>query len=301
MSQHASYQIKSHVIVGATPGPHLLITGGVHGDEFESMAAIRALMGMITPRQLRGKLTLVPVLNEPAYQRNHRTADDGLDLARTFPGKADGSITERIAHAATALIQSADLYIDLHTGGTGLAVYPLSGYCAVSDTKILETQRRMSRAFNLPIIWGTDPTLNGRSLSAARDAKVPGIYCEYLGSATCSKEGVDAYIEGCLGVMAEFDMIQHVRAPSRVQHFIEDTRSNAGYLQICHPSPIEGYFEPRVALGDKVRNDDVVGIVCDVLGQERHEIRAEKTGMVIVLHTYPHVQKNTGVLVVLEM
>ena len=295
------YSIKSHVITGATPGPHLLITGGTHGDEFEPMAAIRQLMSLITPRQLRGKLTLVPVLNEPAYHRSHRTADDGLDLARTFPGKADGSITQRIAHAATPLIASADLYMDLHTGGTGLSVMPLSGYAAVPDQRILNIQRRMAHAFNLPIVWGADPTLNGRTLSAARDAGVPGIYCEYLGSATCSPDGVDAYVQGCLNVMAEFDMIHHTRPPNRVKHFIEDTRPNAGHLQICHPAPIDGYFEPHFKLGDRVRKGEVVGTITDVLGTEKHNILAEHTGMVIVLHTYPRVAKNTGVLVVLEM
>jgi predicted deacylase len=178
---------------------------------------------------------------------------------------------------------------------------PLAGYAAVPDKKILDAQRRMAHAFNLPIVWGTDPTLNGRTLSAARDAGVPGIYCEYLGSASCSQAGVDAYIEGCLNVMAEFDMIQHVRQPSRVVHFIEDTRPNVGHLQICHPAPIDGYFAPNVKLGDKVRKGDIVGSVCDSMGDEKHNIVAEQTGMVIVLHTYPRVAKNTGVLVVLEM
>jgi len=295
------YVIKSRVIVGATPGPHLLITGGVHGDEFESMAAIRQLAGLITPRMLRGKLTLVPVLNEPAYYRSHRTAEDGLDLARTFPGNETGTITQRIAAAANKLIGTADLYIDLHTGGTGLVVAPLSGYCALPAGPILDKQRRMARAFNLPIVWGADPTLNGRSLSAARDQGVPAIYAEYLGAATCSKEGTDAYLQGCLNVLGEFDMISHVAPPSRVVHFIEDPRPNVGHLQICHPAPINGYFEPTVKLGDLVRKGDLVGTVCDVLGEERHEIRADNTGMVIVLHTYPRVNKGTGVLVVLEM
>src|SRR5690606_12448824 len=146
------------------------------------------------------------------------------DLARTFPGRADGSATERIAHAITPMIQSADLFIDLHTGGTGLSVFPLTGYTLHRDPTILDTQRRMARAFNLPVIWGTDPTLEGRSLSVARDAGVPAIYAEYLGAASCSASGVVAYFDGCLNVMAEFGMIAERPMSRRVEVMVEDDR-----------------------------------------------------------------------------
>ena len=95
-------ELKRKVITGSQDGPHFLITGGVHGDEFESMAAIRRLIAAVDPLQLRGRLICIPVVNEPAYWRGQRTAEDQLDLARTCPGNPDGSITERIAHAISA-------------------------------------------------------------------------------------------------------------------------------------------------------------------------------------------------------
>src|SRR5262245_21713336 len=116
--------------------PHLLVTGGVHGDEFEPMAAIRQLIGELSNRELRGRVTLVPVVNEPAFRLGQRTAEDGLDLARTCPGNADGSVTERVAHALTGLIRSADYYVDLHTGGTRLRVLPLVGYMLHPDRAV---------------------------------------------------------------------------------------------------------------------------------------------------------------------
>src|SRR4051812_42199387 len=122
-------QLVISSIVGQQPsGLHLLITGGVHGDEFEPMAAARRLMKEIDPAQLTGRVTLVPCVNEPAFRRGQRAADDGLDLARTCPGRANGTVTEHTAHQLALLIRSANLYIDLHTGGTRLNVLPLSGY-----------------------------------------------------------------------------------------------------------------------------------------------------------------------------
>src|SRR5688572_6264853 len=191
-------KLTSYVITGDTPGPHLLITGGVHGDEFEPMAAIRQLLTEIRPAELRGRVTLVPVVNEPAFALGQRVADDGLDLARTCPGRADGSVTEQIAFALSTLIRAADLYIDLHTGGTRLMVWPLVGYVLHRDERVLNAQRRMARAFGLPLIWGTDPTLPGRSLSVARDANAPAIYTEYLGGGRLDPQGTQAYVTGCL-------------------------------------------------------------------------------------------------------
>ena len=130
--------LKKSEFASVEDGPNLLITGGIHGDEFEPMAAIRRLIesfdeGEAPSILLKGKVTLVPVVNEGAFLRGHRTAEDGLDLARTCPGRPDGSITERTAHVLSELIRQADYYIDLHTGGTELSVYPLAGYILVKD------------------------------------------------------------------------------------------------------------------------------------------------------------------------
>src|SRR5688500_13219448 len=114
---HDRIELTHKVVSGGQPGPRLLITGGVHGDEYEPMAAVRRLIGELDPSALRGTVTLVPVVNEPAFARCARMADDGLDLARTCPGRDDGSITERIAAALARLIRGADYYIDMHTAG----------------------------------------------------------------------------------------------------------------------------------------------------------------------------------------
>src|SRR3989440_9020958 len=106
------------------------------------MAALRLLSRRLRPEGLRGRVTLVPVVNEPAFQLGQRTAADRLDLGRTCPGRADGSVTEQIAHALSALIRSADYYIDLHTGGTRLCVLPLVGYTLHRDPAVLSAQRR---------------------------------------------------------------------------------------------------------------------------------------------------------------
>lgn len=293
-------KLQTREIIGQQIGSHLLITAGVHGDEFEPMAAVRRLMTEIDSQVLRGKVTLVPCVNESAFRLGRRTGEDGKDLARTCPGREDGSLTEQVAFALSQLIRSADYYIDLHTGGTGLMVLPLSGYTLHPDPRVLAEQRRMAQAFGLDVVWGTDPTLHGRSLSVARDAHVPAIYCEYLGGGRCESAGVEAYVRGCRNVMIELGMLDGSLDISKPPQIVEDHRPGAGHMQINHPSPCDGYFEPAVTLGQSVHEGDLLGTVCDVLGQRVERIESRYTGRVIVLQTFPTVSAGESVAVVME-
>jgi len=291
---------------GSSDGPHLLITGGVHGDEFEPIAAIRRLIQRFQLQDesvcdLQGRVTLIPVVNESAFLRGHRCGEDGKDLARTCPGHADGSLTEQTAHALSQLIRSADYYIDLHTGGTELSVFPLAGYVMHANPAVLEVQRRMARAFNLPVIWGTAANLDGRTLSVARNADVPAIYCEYLGSATSSREGVEAYVEGCLNVMSEIGMLDRPKLANQVQYFVENPAPGSGHMQVCNPSPCSGYFETALKPGDRVYAGDLLGTVFPLDDAEPQPIRSTQTGIVLVLRTFPRVLAGESVGVILEL
>ena len=286
--------------------PHLLITGGVHGDEFEPIVAITRLIQSFrtddsSVQGFRGTVTLVPIVNESAYLRGHRCGDDGKDLARTCPGQEDGTVTEQTAWALSELIRSADYYVDLHTGGTELSVYPLAGYVMHANEQVLRDQRRMAKAFNLPAIWGTSPYLEGRSLSVARDCNVPAIYCEYLGSATCSSAGIDAYVDGCLNVMAELGMLDRATPPDRVTYVVEDTNPGSGHMQVCNPAPCTGYFQTSLRPGDRIRSGDVMGVVNPLDQTEPMPILAQQSGIVLVLRTFPRVQQGDSVGVILEV
>ena len=289
-----------HTYDSGKPGPHLLITDGVHGDEFESISAIHRIQTWIQDEIVHGVVTLVPVVNEAAFLRGHRTADDGLDLARTCPGNIDGSVTEQTAHELSELICSADYYIDLHTGGTRISVAPLAGYVLHPNMEVLEPTRQMARAFNLPIIWGTDWRLEGRSLSIARDANVPAIYCEYLGGAQCSIDGINAYENGCKNVMGWLDMIAHSQPDTLIEHFVEDPRPGAGHLQINNPAPFDGVFIASVSLGDSISAGEIYGTLTTMDGTKSVELIAETSGIVILLHTFPGVNTSDPLCVIMS-
>lgn len=100
-------------------GPLVTVTCGVHGDEgpWSALAVRRALQR--PGSDLTGRLRVVLAANPTSIADDARTSPlDRLDLNRTFPGKADGSHTERLAVTLADLVDGSDLLIDLHGGGS---------------------------------------------------------------------------------------------------------------------------------------------------------------------------------------
>jgi predicted deacylase len=238
-----------------------------------------------------GTVTVVPVVSEGAYLLGTRAGGDGLDLARICPGKPDGTESESAAARMSDLIRGADYYIDMHTGGTLFDIFPLAGYMLHPSAKVLERQQSMARAFNLPVVWGTDMTPNGRTLSVARDAQVPAIYLESGGGAGIKKDMIQLYTQGCLNF---FDMLGMTKArdvpESKIKYWVEDYTRDSGYLQGKMPAPVEGIFVPAVKLGGVVKKDQLWGtITCPLRGDTR-EVMADSNGIVLFLRAAPFVR-----------
>ena len=93
-----NWRLPLLTVIGAETGPTLLVLAGVHGDEYEGIAAIPQVYRAIKAQDLRGRLIMAPICNMPAYEALQRSSPvDGLNLARVFPGDVDGSITRQIA------------------------------------------------------------------------------------------------------------------------------------------------------------------------------------------------------------
>jgi predicted deacylase len=291
--------------IRGSQGPRLLIVAGVHGDEFEPMAAVRELMLRISSGELRGELrgevTLVPVANPAAYARGERVAEDGLDLARVCPGRADGPITEQTACRLSSLITAADHLIDLHTGGKLLALVPLAGYMLHTDQKVLDTQRQMAQAFNLPLVWGSSADLQGRTLSVARDAKVPAIYVEHGGGSAFDAAAVDDLVQGCLNVMADLKMISAAPVMKRTATIFEDRRPGSGHLQINYPSPQDGVFAPAVRLGEWMETQQLIGHVVNLIEGSVQDVRATESGTLIMLRATPRVRPGDALATIIPV
>ena len=277
------------VVRGASPGKTLLVTAGVHGDEFEGMAAIRQVFAAADPRQLAGTLVALPVANPPSFEAGLRVnPDDRQDLARIFPGDAAGTVSEQLAHALThSFIRHADLYCDLHSAGQYYAMPPLCGY-QLREEPLLSAQREAAKVFGLPLVWGT-PGLPGRSLSVAGEHGVPAIYAEITGEGRCRPADVASYVHGLNQLMALLGMTGRPALACQPEWFIEDDRAGAGFLQVQSRAPLGGLFQADVSIWQPVSEGQRLGAIYDPAGNERHVLVAPHAGRVVFLRTFNRV------------
>ncbi|HET6620021.1 MAG TPA: N(2)-acetyl-L-2,4-diaminobutanoate deacetylase DoeB [Dongiaceae bacterium] len=133
-------------------GPTALLTGANHGDEYEGPVALMNLASSIDPAELSGRVIIVPAMNYPAFRAATRTSPiDRGNLNRIFPGKPDGSVTEKIAdYFQRALLPLADIVLDLHSGGKTLEFVPFCCAHRLPDPKHEAACVAAMRAFNAP-------------------------------------------------------------------------------------------------------------------------------------------------------
>ncbi|MCO5966389.1 N(2)-acetyl-L-2,4-diaminobutanoate deacetylase DoeB [Sinorhizobium meliloti] len=133
-------------------GPTALLTGANHGDEYEGTIALFDLARYLRPDEINGRVIIVPAMNYPAFQAGTRTSPiDRMNLNRAFPGRPDGTVTEKIAdYFQRVLLPMADVVVDLHSGGKTLDFLPFCASHIVPD-KVKEAESfRLVQAFGAP-------------------------------------------------------------------------------------------------------------------------------------------------------
>ncbi|MDI7864699.1 N(2)-acetyl-L-2,4-diaminobutanoate deacetylase DoeB [Rhizobiaceae bacterium n13] len=122
-------------VIANGEGPTALLTGANHGDEYEGPAALFELAQTLDPADVSGRVIIVPALNYPAFRAGTRTSPiDRGNLNRSFPGRPDGSVTEKIADYVTRyLVPLADFVLDFHSGGKTLDFLPYAAAHELSD------------------------------------------------------------------------------------------------------------------------------------------------------------------------
>lgn len=146
-----SVMVPITVVVGA-PGPTALLTGANHGDEYEGPIALFDLAATIRAEDVTGRVIIVPAMNHPAFVAGTRTSPiDKGNLNRSFPGRPDGTVTEKIAdYFQRVLLPMADVVLDFHSGGKTLDFLPYAAAHVLPDKRQQEAAFDLVRAFGAP-------------------------------------------------------------------------------------------------------------------------------------------------------
>lgn len=288
-----NWRLPLLTVIGAEDGPTLLVLAGVHGDEYEGIAAIPQVYRETKPQDLRGRLVMAPVCNMPAYEAAQRSSPiDGLNLARVFPGDINGTITQQIAGwLCQKLLTRADFLIDLHTGGIAYELPTLIGY-AHDDGELGQASLDAAAAFGAPVMWGHPlPLPAGRSISAATSMGIPSLYSEAPGGNGCDPDVVACFRDGVLNVMKRLGMIHGDLNRRRLTHHLVGD----GNLDTVIHAPVDGFFQREVALLENVKTGQRLGKIVDATGVESAQVDADQDGVIIMLRGIPRVKAGDGI------
>lgn len=287
-----NWRLPLLTVIGAEAGPTLLVLAGVHGDEYEGIAAIPQVYRATESRDLRGRLIMAPICNMPAYEALQRSSPiDGLNLARVFPGDVSGAITRQIAWwLSQKLLPQADFLIDLHTGGITYELPTLIGY--VHDSGELgRASLAAAMAFGAPVMWGHPlPLPAGRSISTATDMGIPSLYTEAAGGGRCDSDVVACFRDGVINVMTHLGMISRDLNRRRLRHHLVGD----GNLDTVIDARVDGFFQPEVSLLEHVKKSQRIGAILDPTGEELAKVEADQDGVIIMLRGIPRVQVGDG-------
>ena len=287
----AGLNIPVAVFHGAKPGPVLALVSGAHGTEYASIIALEKILELINPAELSGTLIVVPLINIPSFEQKvpHVNPVDRKSMNRFYPGKIDGTQTERASFLITKqVVDQADHLIDLHGGDTDESLRPYSYWTKTGNERQDHISRDMVLAFGLDhIVISTDrpkdPQASRYLENTATLRGKPSITVEAGHAGTVETDDVNALINGCFNVMRYLKMLPGTVTIIEHPVWIERVVTLA--------SDQTGMFYPLVKRGTYVEQGMRIGYVTDYLGKTIFEARAPVTGVVLYICSVPSMTK----------
>jgi predicted deacylase len=291
----AGTNIPVVVVNGAKPGPVLALVTGAHGTEYVSIIAVEKLIGELDPAQVSGTVILVPLVNVLSFEQKvpHVNPIDNKSMNRFYPGKLDGTQTDRALFMITKeVVDRCDYLIDYHGGDLDESLRPYAYWGAVGKEAQDKTSKQMVLAFGLDhiIIWSERPTDPAATRYLDNTASVrgkPSIVVEAGHAGTVESDDVALLVSGTLSTMRYLKMI-----PGE-PHFIENPVWLAKVVDVLSDGP--GIWYAYIKRGAYVQEGMKLGKITDYFGKVIQEPRAPVSGVALHVNAVPSLKKGDNI------
>jgi predicted deacylase len=279
------------VVRGAKPGRVLALVSGAHGTEYVSIIAVEKLISRLDPAEISGTVILVPLVNIASFEQKvpHLNPTDNKNMNRMYPGKADGTQSERASLLITRqVVEQADYLIDFHGGDLDENLRRYSYWPKTSREQQDAVSRGMVLAFGLDHIIisddrPTDPNTSRYLDSTASTRNKPAITVEAGYAGTVEPGDVAALVDGALNVMRYLKFLpgaaQSVEHPVWFEKVVDATGEQAGI------------FYPLVERGTFVEAGMRLGYVTDYFDRTLYDVRAPVSGVLLHICAIPSMKK----------
>jgi N2-acetyl-L-2,4-diaminobutanoate deacetylase len=264
-------------------GPTALLTGANHGDEYEGPIALFDLARSLRAEDVTGRVIIVPMMNQPAFAAGTRTSPiDRGNLNRSFPGRPDGSVTEKIAdYFQRVLLPMADVVLDFHSGGKTLDFLPFCAAHILPDKTQEAEAFRLVRAFGAPYsVKMLEIDAVGMYDTAAENMGKVFVTTELGGGGTASAYTAGIAIRGCRNMLMAAGILHGApeAMPTRWLDMPDGScftfSEDAGLIRFC------------ADLGDRVSKGQVIAMIYPTgrTGLEPTELCANRGGLFTARH-----------------
>ncbi len=268
-------EIPVYVFNGDELGPTVLLQGGLHGDETNSIELVRRMLIDKRYKIHKGCVIVLPLLNVFGFLDLTRNMH-GKDVNRSFPGSKSGSLASRIAHyLMKELIKNVDFAIDYHTGGAQRNNFPQIRYTP-QDERGFE----LAKIFNAPLMFGSK--LIPKSFrNECHKNNIPVIVYEGGESLRLDEHAIQEGIHGTLRVLRHFEMIADV--PEIVSQHESIHLNKRKWVR----AKVAGLFSAKVANGSPIKKGEILGSIMDTYGETNYKVKSPINGYVIAKNNFP--------------
>ncbi|KIY22811.1 M14 family metallopeptidase [Mesobacillus stamsii] len=280
------------LINGEREGPTVLVLGGIHGCEYTSIDAALELARELKPSEINGKLAVIPIANPAAfYSRSiYVHPEDQKNLNRMFPGKIDGTVSERLAYSLNkTAIQAADYLIDLHGGDMIEALVPFTIFQVTNDKVLTEQSKKLASLLGIEYVVGSTGQVGGSTYSSAAEQGKVAIIAE-AGQQGILDHGKSKLLQD--GVKNAFRSIGMMNGDVLVSQSKQLRTFNWSFADYS------GLWYPTVEIGQKVKQGDLIGKITNEFGDTVKEYHAGAGGIILFLVTALAINKNDPLLAI---
>jgi N-alpha-acetyl-L-2,4-diaminobutyrate deacetylase len=264
-------------------GPTALLTGANHGDEYEGPIALQTLAHTLRAGDIQGRVIIVPYMNYPAFRAARRVSPlDGLNLNRIFPGRSDGTPTEKIAdYFLTRLMPLADYVLDFHSGGKSLDFLPFAAAHLLDDKTQEAACIAAMTAFGAPYAMTLrEIDATGMYDTAVEDAGKVFVSTELGGGATATAQSAGIARRGAENLLKHAGILAGEAATTNPVRI--DTTGDGCF----HFAPSEGLLDMAVDLGADVAKGSEIARIwpLDRTGHAPQIVTANREGLLAARH-----------------
>ena len=284
---HTQNTINVPVIIERSkkPGPTILITAGIHGDEINGVEIVRQIIAKGINKPKKGTIICLPVINVFGFIHMDREFPDGRDLNRVFPGGKGGSLASRVAHKLiTEIVPHADLILDFHTGGADRFN---SAQIRIKKGEIVLDE--LAEVFGAPFVFYSK-NLNKSFRNASYKMGIPMLLFEGGKSFNIDKTITNTGVNGAKRVLNHLDMLRNnfkVSTPKKSCIYISESK----WIRAKY----SGMFTASIKINSKVKKNDVIGHITDPYGSFNHFVKAPNDGYIFNINESPIIYQGDAI------